>query len=237
MNHPRDDFLAGPGLAEDEHRDVGLRGGADPLEDDQHLLVAPDHSAEALDGRRLVFGADVSATLEELVEQAANGFAAGPDGRELRRRFGTCRTMPNSTSSRRQFSTSRRMRPNVAINASTRLPGRALRKRSRPARRGDWTRHGIVLDVAQRLDSRPQHGWWPRLLSPRAPTRFRRLDCLSADLPLSTAPHTVPAMVMLLTELMPHRSPGAPDKTPFQSPERQADTVLPSARKRPDAAG
>ena len=69
VDHPRDDFLAGSGRPEDQHRDVGLRRGADPLEHDQHLLVAADHFAEALDRRRLVFGADGGAPFEERVEQ------------------------------------------------------------------------------------------------------------------------------------------------------------------------
>ena len=51
VDHPRDDFLARSGRPEDQHRDVGLRGGADPLEHDEHLLVAADHLAEPLDRR------------------------------------------------------------------------------------------------------------------------------------------------------------------------------------------
>ena len=58
VDHARDDFLARAGRAEDQHRDVGLGGGADPLEDDQHLLVAADHLAEALHRRRGVFDAE-----------------------------------------------------------------------------------------------------------------------------------------------------------------------------------
>ena len=71
VNHPRDDFLARAGGAEDQHRDVRLGGGADPLEDDEHLLVAADHFAEALHRRRLVLGADGGAPFEEVVEQAS----------------------------------------------------------------------------------------------------------------------------------------------------------------------
>ena len=63
VNHPRDDFLARPCRSENEDRDVGLGGRPDPLEDDQHLLVAADHLAEALHGRRLIFGADVGAAM------------------------------------------------------------------------------------------------------------------------------------------------------------------------------
>ena len=58
VNHARDDFLARAGRSEDEDRDVGLGRRSDPLEDDQHLLVAPDHFAEALHRRRLIFGTD-----------------------------------------------------------------------------------------------------------------------------------------------------------------------------------
>ena len=68
VNHPRDDFLARSGRAEDQHRDVRLGGGADPLEDDQHLLVAADHLAEALDRLRLVFGGHGGAPFEEQIE-------------------------------------------------------------------------------------------------------------------------------------------------------------------------
>ena len=140
MNHARDDFLAGAGRPEDQDRDVGLGGGADPLEDDQHLLVAADHFAETLDRRRLIFSADVCASLEERIEQQIDRHRprdGPPRTAPVIRR--ARRTMPNSTSSRRQFSTSRRMRPNVAINDSTSngSPGRALRNRSRPARSGD----------------------------------------------------------------------------------------------------
>ena len=72
VDHPRDDFLARAGRAEDQHRDVGLRRGPDPLEDDEHLLVAADHLAEALDRRRAILVADGGAPLEELVEQVAD---------------------------------------------------------------------------------------------------------------------------------------------------------------------
>ena len=81
VDHPRDDFLARAGRAEDQHRDVGLGRRADPLEDDQHLLVAADHFAEALHRRRLVFGADRRAPLEERVEQPrARSSSLGPRG-------------------------------------------------------------------------------------------------------------------------------------------------------------
>ena len=52
------------------------------------------------------------------------------------------RASPKSTSSFRQFSTSRRMRPNVAISDSMSKDssGRAFRKRTNPARSGDCTR-------------------------------------------------------------------------------------------------
>ena len=72
MNHPRNDFLAGAGRPEDQHRDVGLRRGPDPLEDDQHLLVPADHLAESLNGRGEVLVTDGGSPLEELVEQVAN---------------------------------------------------------------------------------------------------------------------------------------------------------------------
>ena len=84
VNHPRHQLFARAGRSEDQHGDVGLRGRPDPLEDDQHLLVAPDHFAEALDGRRLVFGADRGAPLQETVEQLL-------DARVLRTRNGVAR--------------------------------------------------------------------------------------------------------------------------------------------------
>ena len=55
---------------------------------------------------------------------------------------GILRTTPNSISSFRQFWTSSRMRPKVAmrLSASNASSGRALRNRNSPARRGDCTR-------------------------------------------------------------------------------------------------
>ena len=121
MDHPRDDFLARPGRSEDQHRDVGLGGGADPLEDDQHLLVAADHLAEALHRRRLVLGADRGAALEERVEQVAQRRRSPAAARTIPRRRARARlrATPKSTSSRTQFSTSSRSRPNVCISDST----------------------------------------------------------------------------------------------------------------------
>jgi hypothetical protein len=77
VDHAADDFLARAGRPQDEHRDVGLGGRPDPLEDDEHLLVAADHLAEALDGRGAVFVADGGAALEEGVEQLARGRVVG----------------------------------------------------------------------------------------------------------------------------------------------------------------
>jgi hypothetical protein len=88
VDHARHDLLAGAGRAQDEHRDVGLRRRADPLEHDEHLLVAADHLAEPLDGRRLVFGADGGAALEERLEQGAGGNLRRPHAGVARRRAG-----------------------------------------------------------------------------------------------------------------------------------------------------
>ena len=79
---------------ENQHGNIRLRGGADPLEDDQHLLVAADHFAEALDRRRLIFGADRRAPLEELDRAASRcrDFPAGP-----RRSGPACRAAPRAT--------------------------------------------------------------------------------------------------------------------------------------------
>ena len=144
VDHPRDDFLARSGRPEDQHRDVGLRGGPDPLEDDEHLLVAADHLAEALDGGGPILVADGGAPLEEVVEQVAAATSlVGLHEAETAvcRRPPSCPTTPNVTSSRTQFSTSSRMRPNVCISDSTSndSSGRAQRKRRMAARSGDWT--------------------------------------------------------------------------------------------------
>ena len=80
VNHARDHFLARAGRAQDQDRDVGLGGGADPLEDRQHLLVAADHFAEALHRRRGFFDAEVGAAFEKHVQQLCDGFRVGPHG-------------------------------------------------------------------------------------------------------------------------------------------------------------
>ena len=121
VDHPRDDFLARAGRSEDQHRDVRLGGGADPLEDDQHLLVAADHLAEALHRRRLILGADGGAAFEER-GRAARRPRRWPAARRCS--AAACcrrqrRATPKSTSSRTQFSTSSRRRPNVCISDST----------------------------------------------------------------------------------------------------------------------
>ena len=96
----------------------------------EHLLVAADHLAEALDRRRLVFGADRGAALEEVIEQLGHRLVGRPLARMYRGGLPatTCAT-PKSTSSRTQFSTSSRSRPNVCISDSTSKlsSGRALR--------------------------------------------------------------------------------------------------------------
>ena len=73
VNHARDDFFARAGRSEYQHRDVRLGRRPNPLEDDQHLLVAADHLAEALHRRRLVFGGDGCAAFEERIEQLDQG--------------------------------------------------------------------------------------------------------------------------------------------------------------------
>ncbi len=65
VDHPRDELFARSGGPEDQHRDVGLGGGPNPLEDDEHFLVAADHLAEAAHAGRLVFVRDRGAALEE----------------------------------------------------------------------------------------------------------------------------------------------------------------------------
>ena len=122
VNHPRDDFLARAGRPQDQDGNVGLGGGADPLEDDQHLLVAADHLAKALDRRRLIFGADGRAPLEERVQQRRQvplvratgekwGRSPAPGARRRTRRVrrGSCRCP--SAGARTSTSAIRRRRP------------------------------------------------------------------------------------------------------------------------------
>ena len=80
VDHARHDFLAGAGRAEDQHRDVGLRGGADPLEDGEHLLVAADHLSEALHRRRGFLDAEIGAALEEDFEELGDRLLLRRDG-------------------------------------------------------------------------------------------------------------------------------------------------------------
>ena len=162
VDHPGDDFLARSGRPENQDRDVGFRGRPDPLEDDEHLLVAPDHFAEALDRRRPILVRDGRAPLEEVIELIAQHLAVGlheavPSPRPARRSCGRSRT---STSSRTQLSTSSRMRPNVCISVSTSKDssGRAQRKRRIAARSGDctsdWKRASTSAGSARRSGAR-----------------------------------------------------------------------------------
>ena len=132
VDHPRDDFLARSGRPENQHRDVRLGRGADPLEDDQHLLVAADHLAEALDRRRLVLGADRGAALEEMIEQVGDARrwrAARPCTAAERCRASTARRR-----SRRARARSSRRRASAARTSASatrrRTPRRAWRSGS-----------------------------------------------------------------------------------------------------------
>ena len=69
VNHLRDELFARAGRAENQHRDIRLGRGANPLEDGDHFLVAANHLAEALDRWRGLFDADGGAPFEEIVEQ------------------------------------------------------------------------------------------------------------------------------------------------------------------------
>ena len=130
VNHARDDFLARSGRPEDQHRDVRLGGGADPLEDDQHLLVAADHLAEALHRRRLVFGADGGAPLEEVSSSSASASLAGRSAHVARRRRPAARGPRRSRPARARSSRRRA--------AGGRTSASAIRRRSsrRAARSG-----------------------------------------------------------------------------------------------------
>jgi hypothetical protein len=74
------------GRPKDEHGNVGLGRRANPLEDDEHLLVAANHFAESLDRRRLVLGADGGAAFEEVIEQLGDRLVGRPVRHEARRR-------------------------------------------------------------------------------------------------------------------------------------------------------
>ena len=71
VDHARRDFLARAGRAEDEDGDLGLGGGADRLEDDQHLLVAAHQVAEVLRRRRGLLDAGADRALEQRVDERA----------------------------------------------------------------------------------------------------------------------------------------------------------------------
>ena len=86
MDHPRDHFLARAGRAEDQHGDVRLGCGADPLEHDQHLLVVADHLAEPLDRRRPILGARRGAPFEKSVQEIGQRLVRGPQSRIQHRR-------------------------------------------------------------------------------------------------------------------------------------------------------
>ena len=73
MNHPRHDFLARAGGPEDQHRDVRLGRGADPLEDDSIFSSRPIISRKRCTDGAWSSSADVGAPLEEGVEQAGDG--------------------------------------------------------------------------------------------------------------------------------------------------------------------
>jgi hypothetical protein len=87
MDHPRHHFLAGSSRPQNQHGDVRFRGRPDPFENDQHLLVAADHFAEALNRRGLVFGADCRAPFQEGVEHRRQRRSLGPLGNVLSRRL------------------------------------------------------------------------------------------------------------------------------------------------------
>jgi hypothetical protein len=78
VNHARDQLFARPRRAEDQHGNIGLGRGANPLEDGEHLLVAPDHLAEPLDGRRRVFDAHNRAALQKRIEEPLPRLVLGP---------------------------------------------------------------------------------------------------------------------------------------------------------------
>ncbi len=76
VDHARRDFLARPGRPEDQHGDLGLGGGPDRFEDDQHLLVAPHQVAEVLRRRRGLFDAGAHRPLQQGVDERSPAAAA-----------------------------------------------------------------------------------------------------------------------------------------------------------------
>ena len=119
VDHAGHDFLARPRRPEDQHRDVGLGRRPDPLEDDEHLLVAADHLAEPLHRRRLVLRR--SPPRGGRGTRRAGSPTASASGRLAVYRVGVPgrrRTTPKPTSSPMQLATSRCMRPNSAISVS-----------------------------------------------------------------------------------------------------------------------
>ena len=71
VDHARRHFLARSGRAEDQDGNLRLRGGADRLEDDQHLLVAAHQVAEVLRRRRRLLDAGAHRTLQQRVDERA----------------------------------------------------------------------------------------------------------------------------------------------------------------------
>jgi hypothetical protein len=128
----------------------------------------------------LILGADVGATLQERIEQAIDDVALGAIRRILGRR--TWRALNDAELD--ELAEAVLDVPNVAISASTSKgsPGRALRKRRRPARSGDWTR--VRNRVSMSLDASalgPSARLVATLIFLKALTRFRGLVRLSAD--------------------------------------------------------
>ena len=167
VDHACDDFLARPGRPEDQHRDVGLGGRADPLEDDQHLLVAADHFAEALNRGRLIFGADCGAPLEEMIEQLPRV----PDWPAARR----CTWSEGPTRLERRRNRQARARSSRRPDAVARTSASAIRRRMLPGDASTGTagyRPGVATElrcesVHPDLAVRPGGSDWPPTLSGR----------------------------------------------------------------------
>ncbi len=162
VDHPRHHFLAGAGRPEDEHRDVRLGGGADPLEDGQHLLVAADQLAEPLHRGRGVLDADRGAAFEEGVEQLAQGRGGVEPGGRVGHRVAGDPADDARLDQLLEAVLDVEAHPPEGLHDGLGielLAGRALRKRRIPARSGDWTSalnraSGSLSDRGAALDAR-----------------------------------------------------------------------------------
>jgi hypothetical protein len=85
VDHPGNELLARAGRAEDQDGDIALGGGADPFEDDQHLVVGADQLPKPADGWGTVLGTDRGPPLEKLIDHRTHRFVVRQPEPEPRR--------------------------------------------------------------------------------------------------------------------------------------------------------